>query len=94
MNIISLLLALLGIVGMGYGLRIMFRQRASIYRQGQMREYEGQAALLVGVGIAAAGAGALIVGLFGWGMLLFGLIGVTVYFAMVHIAERQNTHPE
>ena len=88
-SIILLLLLVLGIVVMAYGLRIVLKKSANIYRQGQMRQYEGQAAQLVGIGTALAGLGMVLVGLLGWGMLLFGLIGATFYFVMVNLADRR-----
>lgn len=91
MNIIQLLFIILGIVGMAYGLRIILKQSATLYRRrtGQMREYEGQAAQLIGVGILALGIGAVFFGLIGWGGVFYGLVGATIYFVMVYLANNR-----
>ncbi|MBI5929135.1 MAG: hypothetical protein HY862_07500 [Chloroflexi bacterium] len=90
MNIILLLFTLLGIVGMAYGLRIMIKQSVTLYRRrtGQMREYEGQAAQLIGVGTVAMGLGGVLFGLIGWSGVFYGLVGVTIYFVMLNLADR------
>jgi hypothetical protein len=88
-SIILLLFLIVGSVVMAYGLRIILKKSANVYRQGQTRQYEGQAAQLVGIGTAFAGLGMTLIGLGGWGMLLFGLIGATLYFVMVNLADRR-----
>ncbi len=88
-TIILMLILVLGIGVTAYGLRIILKKSANIYRQGQMHQYDGQAAQLVGIGTALAGLGMVLVGLLGWGMLLFGLIGATLYFVMVNLADRR-----
>lgn len=88
-TIILVLFLVVGIVVIAYGLRIVLKKSANVYRQGQMRQYEGQAAQMVGIGTALAGLGMTLVGLGGWGMLLFGLIGATLYFVMINLADRR-----
>lgn len=88
-TIILLLFLIVGIGVMAYGVRIIIKKSANVYRQGQMRQYEGQAAQMVGIGTALAGLGMTLIGLGGWGLLLFGLIGATLYFVMVNLADRR-----
>ncbi len=90
MNIVTVLLALTGAIGLGYGLSVVIKQRIEIYRRGEIHLYEGRPAMAIGGGLSIAGLGALVLGGFGFTPLAmaFGILCSILYFVLRHMADR------
>lgn len=79
---------MIGVFGLGYGLLIMARGQAQVYRGGEVRQYRGKAALAVGAGTTLAGFGLVLIGLYGFTMVPLGLAGAVAYFVLSRLADR------
>jgi hypothetical protein len=90
MTIIQWFLVITGSIGLGYGGYVIIRGYIELYRRGEFRRYDGQPARLIGLGLATAGAGALIMGVFGLTAVPMGigLLGAFSYFVLRYLADR------
>ncbi len=96
MGLISWLLAITGAVGLAYGLNVVLTKKIQIYRKGEIHQYEGQPALVVGLTLMLAASGAVIMGAFGITPLTMaiGLAFSATYLVGRYFADRMEAAPD
>lgn len=90
MNLLSWLFVIPGSIGIGYGLTVLMKKQVTLYRQGEIHRYTGQAAQMIGLGLLLVGIGAVLIGITGFSpvAVFLGIIGGLGYMGLRRWADR------